>query len=213
MTTVAPFRGEVYIHTCVANEKSYVGQTTQGMEKRWDLHLRCANSPRTPAYSTLIGRAIRKYGADAFEHRVLAIACSQEQLDNLERIWITLLQTKLPNGYNMSDGGYAAAGHIVTPEVRAVLSAAAKKQWQNPEFREQYSESRRGWKPSPKHIAAVVAAHIGKKQSSETVAKRIAKTTGMKRSLEARSKMSVSHTGLPWSAVRRAAWERGRNNG
>src|SRR5258708_36695724 len=104
------------------------------MASRWDLHLRCSRSPHTPAYRTLFSKAIRKHGAEVFEHQVLSRACSQSELDNLEKIWIILLQTKAPNGYNLSDGGYAAAGHVVTPEVRARLSAARTAQWQNPEF-------------------------------------------------------------------------------
>jgi len=123
------FLGEVYSHTCLANGKSYVGQTTQGVSKRWALHQRCARSSRTPAYRNLFSKAIRKYGPMAFEHQTLAVAQSQSELDNLEKVWIILLQAKAPTGYNLADGGYAAAGHTVTPEVRARLSASTKAQW------------------------------------------------------------------------------------
>jgi group I intron endonuclease len=178
--------GEVYFHFCPASGKGYVGQTTVGMEERWRLHLRSARSALTPGYRTLICRAIRKYGSDGFEHQVLSHACSQTELDNLEKVWIILLQTKAPTGYNLAAGGYAAAGHVVSPEVRAHLSAAAKVQWATPGFREKYAASRAGLGGSPQAVAAMAAANRGKKQSAETIAKRIKKTTGKKRTQEFR---------------------------
>jgi group I intron endonuclease len=200
--------GEVYVSTCLRNDKSYVGQTTQGVSKRWALHQRCARSPRTPAYKTVFSKAIRKYGADVFEHQILSVAGSQAELDNLEKIWIILLQTKVPNGYNLADGGNAAAGHIVTPEVRARLSAKQIANWANPEYRAAHSGARAYHfrrAPSAETIAKRVAKMIGRKASAEEIAKRVAKTTGMKRSPEICAKFSASHLGKPWSAARRAA--------
>lgn len=193
----APIFGQVYVHTNIVNGKNYVGQTTAGMENRWKLHLRCARSTKTPAYAGLIARAIRKYGVDAFEHHVLSVVGSQARLDNLEKVWIILLQAKTPTGYNLADGGYAAAGHKVSSEVRARLSAATKLQWMNPEFREWYSRLRRGKKAHPNTIAACVASHLGKKQSAETIAKRVA----------------TRFAGIAGAAERHAAQEGGRTNG
>jgi hypothetical protein len=66
-----PVFGEIYVHTNVLNGKSYVGQTTVGMAKRWALHLRCAQSVRTPAYKTVFSKAIRKYGAEIVFRRTI----------------------------------------------------------------------------------------------------------------------------------------------
>lgn len=160
------------MHTCLVNGKSYIGQTSQGVSKRWNLHLRCARSVTTPAYRSIFSKAIRKHSAESFEHQTLSVARSQAELDNLEKLWITLLQTKTPNGYNLADGGYAAAGHVVSPEVRARLSAAAKMQWQNPGYR-------------TKHRAGMIASHrIGRTDSAETIEKRASKIRGVKQSAE-----------------------------
>jgi group I intron endonuclease len=194
MPQVSPF-GEVYVHTCLVNDKTYVGQTTAGVSKRWGLHLRCARSPQTNAYRSVFSKAIRKYGADAFEHQTLSVAVSQSELDNLEKLWIILLQSKVPNGYNLSDGGYAAAGHKVSPEVRARLSEATKNQWKSPEFRAHYSFVRKGRKRPQSAIDATTAAHLGTHQSAETIAKRVAKTTGLKRSTEFREQCAARMTG------------------
>ena len=75
----------IYVHTCMLNGKSYVGQTTQGMGVRWRLHQRGARSQKTPAYRNLISKAIRKYGAASFQSQVLSVAKSQAELDNLAR--------------------------------------------------------------------------------------------------------------------------------
>ena len=203
MSDLKPFSGVVYVHTCTANEKSYVGQTTQGVDKRWKLHLRCARSPRTPAYVGLIARAIRKYGSDAFEHQVLSRARSQSELDNLEKVWIILLQSKAPNGYNLSDGGYAAAGHVVSPEVRARLSEAQKENWKDPYLRSRYSSGHLGTKSTPEQIEARCASLRGKKQSSETIAKRVAKTTGLKRTPEFSAACAARMTGRKLSEATR----------
>lgn len=179
-----------------------MGQTTKGMSSRWDLHIHCAHSPKTQAYRGLIAKAIRKYGPEEFEHQVLSIARSQAELDNLEKVWIILLQTKAPKGYNLADGGYAAAGHVVTPEVRAVLSTAAKLQWQNPEFLQKVENGLyvNNGNLSPeyeeKRLANLRLALCGKKQSAETIAKRSAKTTGMKRTPEQCARIGDGHRGI-----------------
>jgi len=195
MLEARPFCGEVYLHWNIVSEKGYVGQTTKGTDKRWKLHLRCARSPRTNAYRSVFSKAIRKYGAGAFDHQIISIARSQAELDNLEKIWIILLQSKVPNGYNLSDGGHAAAGHVVSPEVRARLSESAKNQWKSPEFRAHYSSIRQGMKRPQSAIDATAAAHRGKHQSAETIAKRVAKTTGLKRSTEFREQCAARMTG------------------
>jgi group I intron endonuclease len=217
---LAPHFGEIYVHTCMANEKSYVGQTTASMAKRWRLHVRCAQSPRTPAYCGLIARAIRKYGADAFEHQVLSVARSQAELDNLEKIWIILLQTKAPNGYNLADGGYAAAGHVVSPEVRALLSVKQTANWADPEYRAAHT----GYRRTDESRAQMSQSASSRKVSTQTpegIEKRAAKLRGTKRTSEFCAAQAARMTGiklsegtrLRMSLAQKARQERGRTNG
>ena len=202
MKSVKPFTGEIYVHTNVLNGKSYVGQTTVGVSKRWALHQRCARSPKTPAYNGLIARAIRKYGANAFEHQILSKARSQSELDNLEKIWIILLQTKTPSGYNLADGGYAAAGHVVSPEVRARLSAKQKANWEDPDYRAAHSGAkafhyRRS--PSPETIEKRAAKMRGRSQSAEQIEHRAVKLRGKKRTDVFRARCAARMTGKKMS--------------
>ena len=204
------FFGEVYVHTCIPNGKSYVGQTTVGVSKRWALHQRCARSPKTSAYQNLFSKAIRKYGADAFDHKILGLAYSAEDLDCLEKAWILMLQTKQPNGYNLTDGGDSGtAGHEVSPAVREVLRTKATVQWQDPAFRVLYSELRRGKKMAPaaseRRLAALRAVVCGKKQSAETIAKRVEKLKGKKRTQEFREQCAARMMGRKLPLSTRAA--------
>ena len=45
--------GEVYVHTNTHNDKSYVGQTTLGVDRRWKEHLHGSRQPKSPNYSRI----------------------------------------------------------------------------------------------------------------------------------------------------------------
>ena len=78
--------------------KSYVGQTTRPLEKRWQEHLHSHEQFR-------IARAIRKYGKEHFEISILAETDNLEELNRLEIEYISKRKTLSPDGYNLSVGG------------------------------------------------------------------------------------------------------------
>ena len=88
--------GVVYKITCLINRKLYIGQTRKSVEKRFKQHAR-ANS--------LIGRAIRKYGVENFKIEIIEHCESKAQLNERENFWINALNSKQPNGYNVTSGG------------------------------------------------------------------------------------------------------------
>ena len=91
----------IYKITNLVNGKIYVGQSVD-MERRFQKHL-YAND------NFLIHKAIRKYGRQNFSFQILE-ECSQEQLNDKEILWIKTLNSMVPNGYNMIDGGSNGAG-------------------------------------------------------------------------------------------------------
>lgn len=206
------YYGVVYLRWCDASQKGYVGQTTQDAERRWRLHCRCAKSTRTPAYKNLFSKAIRKYGADGFSGQILAVANSPEELANLEKLWIILLQTKAPNGYNLTDGGEGCPGHPMSSEVKALLSAKAKAQWQNPEFRQLYHQLRAGKHQPEEAVARRALAQRGRRNPRAVEAMNSARR-GSHHTFAAREKMRLAHLGIPWSEARRAAHERRKSDG
>lgn len=88
--------GVVYVITNRINGKNYVGQTTRTLEQRFVEHSKA---------DTLLGEAIREFGAKNFSREVLEICETQEQLNERERFWISKLDCKHPNGYNTMSGG------------------------------------------------------------------------------------------------------------
>lgn len=74
---------------------------------------------------TLFHRAIRKYGFNNFEWEILAY-CPIELLGVLETIYIDLLKTKRPLGYNSTDGGDGPKGQTMSIESRTKMSISRK---------------------------------------------------------------------------------------
>jgi group I intron endonuclease len=103
----------IYLVTNLANGKLYVGQTRLTLARRWKQHVRDARNGST----TLIGRAIRKYGVDSFSLAVLCTCSSQEELDTREREHISSLGThsSTGKGYNLTAGGFGGHHGAVGP--------------------------------------------------------------------------------------------------
>ena len=197
MNLAKPFAGEIYVHTNTVNGKSYVGQTTRSMSARWGKHLTAARLPHHPGYSALIAKAIRKYGADIFEHQVLSIARSAQELDNLEKVWIILLQTKQPLGYNITTGG-----STWTPERLARMSTRKREfSLEGRAALVRNGQSRKGCKQSREAVEKVAALNRGRIKSPEECAKLAAAQLGKKRSPEMRAAMSAAAK-LRWARER-----------
>lgn len=99
-----PFRGEIYLHWNTVSQTGYVGQTTAKLYQRWCDQVKVTRWKTNAGYNYPLSRAIRKYGKDAFEHQILSVASTPEELDRLERLWIWALRTRI-DGYNIKMGG------------------------------------------------------------------------------------------------------------
>lgn len=101
--------GVIYKITNLINGKQYIGQTSKlYVNTRWCEH---KNNARNGKKSYLYN-AIRKYGEDNFEFKVLLSKIPIEKLDFYEQLWIKKLNTRSPNGYNLTDGGGGTRGFI-----------------------------------------------------------------------------------------------------
>lgn len=89
--------GLIYIAT-VNDKKSYIGYTMDFNRRQKEHHHENNDSA--------ISRAIRKYGADAVEWRILEDDIPEERLCDREVLWIAFYDT-YHNGYNMTEGGDA----------------------------------------------------------------------------------------------------------
>jgi group I intron endonuclease len=109
--------GEVYCITNTVTGKKYIGQAMKtvgkinapwGTHGRWLSHVREAKNTiikGSKDHCVLLNHAIRKYGEDKFDVSTLCQCSSIEDLDVKESLYIKEYQTKVPNGYNLTDGG------------------------------------------------------------------------------------------------------------
>ena len=89
----------VYLHRNLKNQKVYIGQTSQSVQKRWNNGKGYVSSPHFYA-------AIQKYGWDNFEHIILKEKLTAEEADYWEKYYINLYQSQQPEkGYNILSGG------------------------------------------------------------------------------------------------------------
>lgn len=96
--------GIIYCYTNKINGKKYIGQTINP-EQRYKQHKSSAFNSNDEAYDLPLHRAFRKYGYDNFIYEVLQEAETIEELNGLEVYYIAHFNTKIPNGYNILDGG------------------------------------------------------------------------------------------------------------
>src|SRR5690348_108897 len=132
------------------NGKSYIGQTVQPLHIRWRKHKDAALHGKLPR----ICKAIRKYGPESFDSQILAVTQTKEELNNLERLWIILLQTTNESfGYNITAGGNttyigpigrakiarALQGRPLSIEHRQHIGDASRRRWADPTYKTRVS--------------------------------------------------------------------------
>lgn len=138
----------IYKATNKINRKSYVGQTRLSLKQRKRLHI---DHAKKKLFKSYFHNAIRKYGEKNFVWEVLISVKDRDELMNFERHYIKSLNTKIPKGYNLTDGGECLIGD------------------KNPMF---------GKKQSEKCKRINREMRLGKKQSKALVEKRISKIRG-----------------------------------
>lgn len=94
--------GSIYIIRNTVNEKVYIGQTIQTVERRFKGHL--SGDPRR--HNQAILWAMEKLGRENFYVETLATGIETvEELDALEEKYIQEYNSMKPNGYNLCPGG------------------------------------------------------------------------------------------------------------
>jgi group I intron endonuclease len=111
----------VYVHENKTNGKRYVGITSCDVQIRWKRGFGYSDS-------LPIGRAIRKYGWDGFEHIIVASGLTETEAKEMEIALIREWQTQSDEfGYNITAGGNGVTGWHPSKETRTKISTAAKK--------------------------------------------------------------------------------------
>lgn len=123
----------VYLITNRVNGKRYVGITTKSLQKRWQLHINSANA----GSYYWIHKAIRKYGADAFEVEELGVASDWKTACQIETTLIAFFKTFWLDGrgYNQTRGGDGNASEW-SQEMREKHRKAMSRRSADPRWRE-----------------------------------------------------------------------------
>jgi group I intron endonuclease len=169
------------------NGKAYVGITSKTLEGRWAEHLQRVKEGRAQA----LQNAIRKYGADKFEARVLVIADDWDYLCDLERRAIAAFGTLSPKGYNLTAGGEGVVGRVHTEQAAANMSAGQKRRAQAPSEKGRLTRANKKWREShPEEYEAARQSLAEKMRSPEVKAKLSAAARKQFESEEARKRAS-----------------------
>jgi hypothetical protein len=99
--------------------------------KRWRGHLNAVRQGSEYAFHC----AIRKYGTKYWIHILLAQGVSQTAAKVLEKYWIKKLDTRPPNGYNLTDGGDGVVGLVQSEKGRRITGKMSRQRWKDPKFR------------------------------------------------------------------------------
>ncbi len=114
--------GCIYKITNIINNKLYIGYTTATLKERMRRH---KNDDIN--HNTLLGRAIKKYGWENFKYEVVVYEDDKEKLLELEQYYIKYFNSKMPNGYNMTDGGENFMEKIILFMVIGIMKKQKKK--------------------------------------------------------------------------------------
>jgi group I intron endonuclease len=108
---------KVYLITNIENKKQYVGITKFSIEERFSQHTK---------RGFLLTEAIQKYGEQNFSIEIIEEVESAERAYELEIFYIQKYNTKVPNGYNLTDGGDGIFGWEANEEHRQKCSERVK---------------------------------------------------------------------------------------
>lgn len=187
----------IYLRTNKINGKKYVGQAVDFDRREYEWkHAKYYAGP-------LINRARGKYKIDDFKSEILRECQTQEELNQWEQYYIKKLNTKYPNGYNLTDGGEGTTGFRHSEEARKKISQAQigrqspnKGKHLSEETKNKLSESLKGKTPWNRGLKGMQAAWNKGKHLSEDH-KRILSEARTKTQMtdEWRNKISASMKG------------------
>lgn len=109
----------VYKHTNRITGKSYVGWTKHPIEVRWKHHV---NNALASSNNWKFWNAIRKYGIDCWDHKILSIHRTSKKAMEKEKYFIKKFDT-YNSGYNSTLGGHGFTGkHTQETKIKCGLA-------------------------------------------------------------------------------------------
>jgi len=198
------YYGLIFLTTNLINGMIYVGQTTN--ITRWE-------KGKYKGSGDALKLAFIKYGKENFsselicyvEHK-LTDAESQIELNRLETQYIEELNSLIPNGYNLLNGGNQGGKHHALTKEKMSMSSKNRgvspellSKLHTPEFYLKISKAQKGRKLSKERNDKFTESKKGRIISEETKLKLSNALKGKKRSEEIKQKISNAKKGKPLS--------------
>ena len=180
--------GCIYVVRNRSNGKYYVGKTIGTMKKRRLAHEASAkiNHPKMAFH-----RALKKYGTESFSWCIIDEEDDEEMLYYLERYAIVFLDSRVPEGYNMTQRGDGTSGFVRSVQDRQRKSEATKRQWQSEKHRKKMSEKRKQWWKDPENAEKIKKIRDA---SSKAARSRVPRMKGKRHSEETKVKMRLARS-------------------
>lgn len=185
--------GCIYSATNTINGRIYIGKTIRSMTTRRTWH--CNTALRGEGFR--FHNALRRYGIEAFEWNILFTSDNYEELNATEKRFISEMQTRSPNGYNLTDGGDGLSGMADESKAKVIAFHTGRKR--SDETKRRISESAKG---KQKRLGAVL--------SEETKLKISRSNSGFKHTDESKRKIAHAMKGIPKTLEQRAKMSEAR---
>jgi len=166
----------IYCIENIVNGKKYIGRSNN-LNKRLKQHLFYLKNKNYKKENRYLINSFHKHGENNFKFYIVE-KCLEENLSEREVFYIKEWNTKVPNGYNLTDGGEGTSGYKFTDEQKKNLSIAATGV---------IHESRRGVPLSEDHKKKLSESHKGKPGSR----------LGTKTSEKSKKKFHETRFGVP----------------
>jgi group I intron endonuclease len=147
------------------NQKTYVGKTKRKLSVRFSQHKHQAFKQNKQTY---LHRAIRKYGIENFELKILEKIVDINLLNEKEKYWIQ----KISPEYNMTEGGEGVLGYKFSKELKKYLSDIKKGIKFSEEHRRNLSICNKGERNPMYGRCGNLNPFYGKKHSDEFIEKK-----------------------------------------
>jgi hypothetical protein len=98
----------IYKTTCLLNGKVYVGQDSN-------------NNLEYLGSGIYLNRSIQIHGKENFQKETICECFTKEELNEKEKYWIKELNSKYPNGYNLTNGGDGGNTYSNNPNIKQIL--------------------------------------------------------------------------------------------
>lgn len=107
---------DIYIIKNDINDKVYIGQAKDS-KYRFQTHCRPSAATKT---NNIIDKAIQKYGREHFWYEILESQI--EKYNEMEKYYIKLYNSEVPNGYNLTAGGEDPPHMVGVDHVESLLT-------------------------------------------------------------------------------------------